>query len=137
MENQEAISLGETLSAVGMIKRIAQALDIPPDGPLIFEKICQKDPIAYPIFLYYCRCLTKEIFNIDYVLDLEKVAIGGGISEQPILIETLNQCFKQWRKKYRDDLYDLDIVACTYRHDANLIGALYHHLNKEKKRCGE
>lgn len=137
IQKQEAVSLGKELSATGLIYQIAKALHLPPDGPCIFEKIQQKDPIAYSIFMNYCLSLTKEIFNIDYILDLEKVSIGGGISVQPILIETLNQCFQQWREKYRDDPYDLEIVACTHHHDANLIGALYHHLNQEGKLCGE
>ena len=84
------------------------------------------------MFKKYCNQLAKVIFNIDYVLDLDKVAIGGGISAQPIVIETLNESFKELRRKYRDDIYDLKIVACQYFNDANLIGALYHHLKEEK-----
>lgn len=127
-----SISLGATHSAVRLVSRIAEALGIENDGKKVFEYIEKKDNIAYPMFKKYCNQLAKVIFNIDYVLDLDKVAIGGGISAQPIVIETLNESFKELRRKYRDDIYDLEIVACQYFNDANLIGALYHHLKEEK-----
>ena len=127
-----SVSLGATHSAVRLVNRIAEALGIENDGQKVFEYIQNKDEIAYPMFKKYCNQLAKVIFNIDYVLDLDKVAIGGGISAQPIVIETLNESFKELRRKYRDDEYDLDIVACTYFNDANLIGALYHHIKEEK-----
>ncbi len=131
-ESLESVSLGATHSAVRLVNRIAKALGIDNDGKKVFEYIEKKDEVAYPIFKKYCNQLAKVIFNIDYVLDLDKVAIGGGISAQPIVIDTLNESFKELRRRYRDDIYDLDIVACTYFNDANLIGALYHHLKEVK-----
>lgn len=37
------------------------------------------------------------MMNMQSVVDLERVAIGGGISEQPILIEELNKQYKNIR----------------------------------------
>ena len=131
-ETLDSVSLGATHSAVRLVKRIADALDIENDGEKVFEYIKNKDEIAYPLFKKYCNQLAKVIYNMDYVLDLDRVAIGGGISVQPIVIETLNESFKELRRRYRDDIYDLDIVSCTYHNDANLIGALYNHLKEGK-----
>ena len=33
----------------------------------------------------FCRAVAVQIYNLNVLLDLEKVAIGGGISKQPIL----------------------------------------------------
>ena len=131
-ESLDSVSLGATHSAVRLVNKIAEALHIENDGKKVFEYIERKDEVAYPLFKKYCNQLAKVIYNIDYVLDLDRVAIGGGISSQPIVIEMLNESFKELRRRYRDDIYDLDIVACTYHNDANIIGALYHHLKEEK-----
>ena len=131
-ESLESLSLGATHSAVKLVERIADRLNIGHDGKKVFEYIENRNEIAYPMFKKYCNQLAKVIFNIDYVLDLDRVAIGGGISAQPIVIETLNESFKELRRRYRDDIYDLEIVACHYYNDANLIGALYHHLKGVK-----
>ena len=131
-ETLDSVSLGATHSSVRLVNNIAEALYIENDGKKVFEYIERKDEVAYPLFKKYCNQLAKVIYNIDYVLDLDRVAIGGGISAQPIVIETLNESFKELRRRYRDDIYDLDIVACTYHNDANIIGALYHHLKEVK-----
>mgnify|MGYP000435333641 CR=1 FL=1 len=36
----------------------------------------------------FCRAVAVQIYNLNVLLDLEKVAIGGGISKQPILVES-------------------------------------------------
>mgnify|MGYP002228412190 CR=1 FL=1 len=40
--------------------------------------------------------LPLQIYNLNVLLDLEKVAIGGGISKQPILVETLNEVYEEY-----------------------------------------
>ena len=43
----------------------------------------------------FARALAVQIFNLQVVLDVEKIAIGGGISAQDILIEKINHQ-SQW-----------------------------------------
>ena len=93
----------------------------------VFEYINNHDEYAFNELKAYCDELARIIYNMDYVLDLDRVAIGGGISEQPIVFETLNQSFKELRNLYRDDEHDLEIVSCIFNNDANIIGALYNH----------
>ncbi len=77
--------------------------------------------------------VATQIFNVHIIFDCEKVAIGGGISAQPLLIELI--------QKNLDDIFDHlgfgvskpEIVPCHFRNDANLIGALYQHLKTYKK----
>ena len=35
-----------------------------------------------------------KFFNVHIIFDCEKVAIGGGISAQPLLIELINKKFR-------------------------------------------
>lgn len=72
----------------------------------------------------FCLHLAYELYNMQAFFDPEKIAIGGGISAQPILIEKINE-------QYRLLFYDffppkpVPIVACKFLNDANLIGAYY------------
>ena len=74
----------------------------------------------------------KEIFNVHIIFDCEKVAIGGGISAQPLLIELINKNMNEIFDNLHFDVYHPEIVPCKFRNDANLIGALYQHIQTFK-----
>lgn len=81
----------------------------------------------------YTDSLAMILFNISIVLDLEKVLIGGGISEQPILMASLHQSIQDLANVHPDIVkgiqYPLPCIdVCKFNNDANLIGALYHFL---------
>ncbi|MDO5516602.1 MAG: ROK family protein [Clostridium sp.] len=100
------------------------------DGIKFFELANNKDSEALEVLNEFCKNLCVEIFNVQTILDCEKISIGGGISAQPILFEYI--------KKNMDEMYDefdftcpivmAEIVPSTYRNDSNLIGALYTYL---------
>lgn len=124
---QTAVSFGRQCSAVWLNRDISKALNLDTeDGEIVFEYIKKKDPVAYPIFQRYCNTVAQIIYNADYILDLDCIAIGGGISSQPILIETIQEAFMNLRNRYREDDHDPEIVVCQYKNDANLIGAMAH-----------
>lgn len=127
-----AVTFGRKNSAVWLNRDIASALHLDrDDGELVFEYIQAKDPIAWPIFEKYCRRIAMVIFNADYLLDLDCIAIGGGISNQPILIETIQEAFKQMREQYKEDDHDPVIKVCQFKNDANLIGAMAHFVSQQ------
>ena len=68
------------------------------------------------------------IYNLDYILDLDVVCIGGGISEQDLFINTIQNEFSKLREQYKEDEHEPYITNCMYHNEANLLGALYHHL---------
>ncbi|MGQ7425151.1 ROK family protein [Streptococcus suis] len=121
---------GKKYSPVGMIEDIAAELGLPEnkDGKKVFEYINQGDERALVPFQQFCDYLAQFIYNIQAIIDVERVVIGGGISAQPIVVEEI-------KKRYNNLISDLpligpmitpiDILPCQFAGDANLIGALY------------
>lgn len=82
--------------------------------------------------------LAVQIYNLNVLLDLDMIAIGGGISQQPLLIEYLKASLDEMVEKI--PLRNITpyvpiprITNCTYYNDANLIGALYHFISLTNK----
>lgn len=78
----------------------------------------------------FCRAVAVQIYNLNVLLDLEKVAIGGGISKQPILVETLNEVYEEYilrghpfSEAQARCLPRPEIVPCRFLSEANQIGA--------------
>jgi len=99
------------------------------DGLAFFEFVNNGDKEAIKILDQYTKGLVKQIFNLQCILDPEKIAIGGGISEQDILMEYIQKNMKEHYNKYPfNSPPRAKIVRCKFRNDSNLIGALYNFL---------
>ena len=105
------------------------------NGRVFFERLQNGDQTAKEVLNEFCTEFVNGIMTLQAVLDADRYCIGGGISQQPVLIETLNRKI--------DEIYAItgnaipvirpEIVACTFHNDANLIGALYHYLYELKQ----
>jgi len=135
-ENYENL-VGFQDSAVEMIKNINKSMgnkDIK-DGISAFEAI-KYNEVAQRIFKQFCRGIAQLIFNVQAVVDVQKIVIGGGISSQPLLVSEVT---KQYEKilngfyLFKNSLTPPKIVAAKFRNDANLYGALYALLQREDK----
>lgn len=122
-----------TNGVAGLIRPVAIAKGLPPealDGQGFFGLLERGDPAALSSFDAFCGRLAAFIYNLQVILDVEAVAIGGGISAQPRFVDTV-------RAKVEALFTPGDYVAlpapevrvCRYLNDANLLGALYHHLH--------
>jgi len=125
---KEAHYFGLDCSAVEMVRQIAEIkqLDDKTDGEAVFEYINQQDQEAMAIFDHYCIQLAAQIYNLQYILDPEIFAIGGGISAQPILLERIKWAIAEIKRVNTLHVANPKVVACQFRNDANLYGALYH-----------
>ncbi|MBQ9328798.1 MAG: ROK family protein [Solobacterium sp.] len=107
------------------------------NGIEIFRRIREDDdPIAKEALRHLTDAYAVQIYNLAILLDLERIAIGGGISEDPLLMEYLYDSIRKMRSNlpfevYSELLPEAEVVVCRYHNDANLIGALYHHLYGE------
>ena len=76
----------------------------------------------------YCQNLAWMLSNIQLLLDVDTILIGGGISAQPRLIECIKESMKgltQWFPTLEEPV----IKACKFNNDANLLGALCYYKN--------
>lgn len=127
-------TLADTNSAVSLVKDLAQAMGLEDstDGRKVFERLEETGNYeAQEIFKDYCKRLVIAIANIQIVLDISDVVIGGGISNQEIVIEELRNQYTLLRKKHPviGKLFEpLRIDRCKFSNDSNLLGALYQFL---------
>lgn len=105
------------------------------DGFTVFKHINDGDKDALKVLDEFTKNIANQIINLQCVFDPEKIAIGGGISEQPILIEyikkNLDKSYKRYSTAVRVNLPKVEVEKCTYCNDSNLIGALYNFLTFE------
>lgn len=123
-------TVGASTSAVKMIRTVAVACHLPgsTDGRRVFEIINQRQSPAWPIFTAFCRRVAVLLINVQAVVDLDRILIGGGISAQPILIsEVLHQfrLLQEGDRRLQDDIEMPTIMAARFGNGANLLGALY------------
>ena len=122
---------GSDGGARGLIGLLAEKKGIPYeelDGFRAFEMINSGDEDAVGVLHEYCSGLATRIWNLHAVLDPDRFLIGGGISEQPVLIEALREEMDRIMEVMPESLKKPEIRACKYFNDSNLIGALYAHL---------
>lgn len=113
---------------------VAEAKNLPKeevDGFKVFELVNSGDEDAIRVLDKFTYQLAAQIYNLHCVLDAEVVAIGGGISEQDILIEYIQKNIEKIFDKVPFDIPRVEVVRCKFRNDANLIGALYNFLDFE------
>lgn len=131
---------GGYASAVKMIKTVNKALgneDLT-DGLAAFKAINAEDPKATKIFTKFCQRVAAIIIDIQAVVDLDAIAIGGGISAQPIVVKKINEVYDQLLENnslIKDTFTRPQILDAKFKNAANLYGALYNlllHLNGEK-----
>lgn len=79
----------------------------------------------------FSRNIAIELFNLHMIFDAQKIAIGGGISAQPLLIDLISKNFQMIFDGIPFDIPHTEIVACHFHNDSNLIGALYQFLNSD------
>lgn len=127
--------LGEMLawtnSSVRFVKRAAEILGLEDlsDGRAVFEVINSgENEELNEAFASYCKRLAIFICNLQAVLDISHVVIGGGISNQPIVIEEINRQYDKIRTEHpglAGMFPAVKIDKCKFTSDSNLLGALY------------
>lgn len=127
---------GSSGSAVTFIKKATAILGVDDDDyQAVFDAIeMKKNPQLTTLFLSYCRSIAKFIVNLQAILDIEKVVIGGGISQQAILIENIELAYNNLFEELEilDQTFErIDIAPCYYNNSSNLIGALQNLLNQK------
>lgn len=134
-DSKKASFFGYHGSAVKMVQQIADRKNIEDraDGQSVFQYINENDEDAMKVFNQYCINLAVQIMNLQYILDPEIIAIGGGISSQPIVLEKIKWAIQEIKTANPFHMANPNIVECKFRNDANLYGALYHFFTTKEK----
>ncbi|EOL44548.1 ROK family protein [Enterococcus caccae] len=117
-------------SAVKFIQEATTILAVSPnDHEAVFTAIAGHSSVdSTTLFEDYCRDIAILLTDMQVLLDLEKIVIGGGISVQDSLIDMIQIQYSNIRKEEKmlgDTFAPLVIEACAFRNSSNLLGALY------------
>ena len=123
------ISAGSITGKYAALKGLDHA-----DGIMLFDAYDAGDPIAKDVLKVFGEEAAAGICSLQSVLDLERYAIGGGISARPETTQIIKDAVDALFDPYLDFLpYGKpEIVTCKFGNEANLIGALAFHLGQEK-----
>lgn len=126
-------SLASRASAVAFVEKVKHALkmDAKCTGEDVFALIKEKDEVAVGCLYDYCDCIAIELFNLQATYDPDRICIGGGISQQPILVETIKERLENIYAKIPWTIPSGEIVPCKFANDSNLIGACYNFLQRK------
>lgn len=94
------------------------------DGIRVFTDVNSGDEDAIACLLKFTKEIAVQLFNIQTILDPEKIAIGGGISVQPVFLEFIKNNLKEMYASCPYDVPQAQVVTCKFFNDANLFGAL-------------
>ncbi len=123
-----------TLAAVGgLIKQVAKRKGIDPNtftGKMIYEMAENGDTEVQEEINKFMRRLAVGIYNLQFILDPDKILIGGAISNREGFIDQINETLNTM--KYEPDGLTVKVERCQFGNDSNLIGALYHFLQRQK-----
>ena len=99
------------------------------NGRQFFDLVHSGNESANQILNQFAKSFAIGVIGIQAVLDTEVIAIGGGISAQPILIEKCQEALDTLYDQYEKmPIGKPKLVRCAFANDSNLYGALYHHL---------
>ncbi|SEK43153.1 Sugar kinase of the NBD/HSP70 family, may contain an N-terminal HTH domain [Carnobacterium iners] len=103
------------------------------DGYLVFRYANEGNKDVLACLNEYCRTLAIQIFNLQVILDPEKIVISGGISKQPLLLELIKKNVAEIFKEKNTELFYAPLIERSYHgNKATIIGALYNYKKNEE-----
>ena len=122
---------GVNIGALAFQRTCAKILNMPEEdvtGEMIFQLIDENDDDVLDALYKFAHGVAVMILNLQMIYDPERIALGGGISEQQSFIDAVQDQLDELFAKAPAFLPRPEVVACKYYNDANLLGALYRYL---------
>lgn len=122
--------VGRNCSTTGLldIYKTLKNTDEEIDGREFFRRY-PDDECAKQALDDFAGRVARQVFNLYWLLDIEKIAIGGGISKQPVVVEKIREKFDElleshpFLKHVAKPNVHIEIVQAVHGNNANLIGA--------------
>lgn len=120
---------GMNYSIGGLCRRFCKQMQLDTiDGKGIMSLCESHDPEAETFLNQYVEDLACAVFDFQTLLDVECVAIGGGISQNQHFMNLLELALNKLYKRVKFPLHKPLLVPCRFHNEANLIGAFYRHV---------
>lgn len=132
LENPQGETLSSLAAVGGLINKVAKRKGIDSNilnGKKVFELAENGDEDVKDELEKFMKRLAVGIYNLQYVLDPEKILIGGAISSREGFIEQINEILLEMKRNQND--LTVKVEKCQFGNDSNLIGALYHFLQRQ------
>lgn len=121
---------GMRFSTAGMLKKL-EHLNVKyagMSGEEAMEAYRDQDEVLYPVIDRHLRDTARALFGLQCIFDAEKIALGGGISRNPVFLDAVKDKFYGLYKEIPYGMKPAELTSCAFYNDSNLIGALYRHL---------
>ena len=128
------LNFADAYSTLAIVKRVQTVKnDEMIDGERMMQLYRHNDGEVVDILEEWFEAIAKFCYNIDCILNPECICIGGGISQDPLFVEKIQEKIEDiFTKAY---LFRKPVVkTCLYHNDSNLIGAYYTYLQKVAKK---
>ena len=117
-----------------------EKLNAEADATVTFDQVLAVVAEALEVLERFCKMVAVQIYNLTVLLDVEKVAIGGGISKQPLLLESLRSAYdglyaSRAGQAYMEGLPRCPIVPCAFSSEANQVGVAAAYFEAMQKKC--
>lgn len=139
-DGTDAMNAQKTLAKVGgmptLIQNVAKQKGVSEkelNGEKVFSLANTGDAEVLECIRQFAHGLAVQLTNYQYVLDPERIAIGGGVSAQPLFLQIIKEELKKLNGVYPHDVPIPEVVTCKFFNDSNLIGALYVYLKSQEE----
>ena len=124
----EVVKCGRTVANMGLVNLYNAS--VPEDrqqqyGGEILDLYLQGDALAVPVVEKWFKMLGLHMLSVIVTLNPEVVCVGGGVSERDWFLPKLISVYEELCASHFAGQHFLTtrIVRCTFKNDANLIGA--------------
>lgn len=118
-------------STRALVENATKALGKDMDGKEIFDNANLGDEICESVLDNFYTNLAKGIYNLAYILNPDKILLGGAISQQESLIEEVQNRLDYFTPSFSKSLNEyVKIDKCKFLNDAGLMGSLCNFVNK-------
>lgn len=129
--DQEGNLWGKVSGNERLLEMAARVRKVEPgtiNGEDVFRWIAEGDKRIGRVLDQFTRPIARMIMNLQFIYDPERFAIGGGISRQPRLLESIQGNLEQFYALYPMEVPRAEVTTCRFFNEANLIGAYQNYL---------
>lgn len=102
------------------------------DGLKTFSMIRQGNKEVEDGLKLFCRRLMFQIYNLQIILDADRYVIGGGITNEPMMNDYLQEALDEYYSSVMIGINKPEVRIAKYRADANLLGAYYNFILQQR-----